>query len=123
MCMQALWLSNMSSVILFYPYLKASFATPVKQVLGATMEFKTTLKGARRGGLELRVYGMPVLIVIINFVTFVIGLATLDAQINAAKGALSAPRLCCLEAVFERLRCRPVHVCVPTHMGWVQELV
>jgi hypothetical protein len=46
--MQALWLANTSSVILFYPYLKASFLVPIKQILGLTMEFKTTLKGGRQ---------------------------------------------------------------------------
>lgn len=76
----------MSSVILFWPYLKASFMTPLKQVLGATMEFKTTLKGANTGGLDLKVFGIPTLIVIANAVTFIIGASTLDAQINAAKG-------------------------------------
>lgn len=78
----------MSSVILFWPYLKASFNTPIKQVLGATMEFKTTLKGSGRGGIDFKVFGVPMLIVALNFVTFVIGAATLDAQINAAKGVM-----------------------------------
>ena len=76
----------MSSVLLFWPYLKASFQTPVKQVLGATMEFKTPLKGANRGGLDLKVFGVPMLIIILNVITFIIGAVTLDAQINAAKG-------------------------------------
>lgn len=83
----------MSSVIFFWPYLKASFATPVKQVLGATMEFKTTLKGANRGGLDLKVFGVPTLIILANVVTFIIGAVTLDAQINAAKGALEHTHL------------------------------
>jgi hypothetical protein len=80
----------MSSVIFFWPYLKAAFATPVKQVLGATMEFKTTLKGANSGGVDLKVYGVPCLIIIANIVTFIIGAVTLDAQINAAKGSASS---------------------------------
>lgn len=89
--LQALWLSNMSSVLLFWPYLKASFSTPIKQVLGATMEFKTTLKGANKGGLDLKVFGIPCLIILANIVTFIIGAVTLDAQINAAKGV---PTVC-----------------------------
>lgn len=50
------------------------------------MEFKTTLKGANRGGLDLKVFGVPMLIIILNVITFIIGAVTLDAQINAAKG-------------------------------------
>ena len=84
--MQALWLANCSNVILFYPYFKASFLTPVKQVLGQTMEFKTTLKGANNSGFSLRTFGPAVLLFIINVVTFVAGALSLDANINAAKG-------------------------------------
>lgn len=83
--LQALWLANISSVILFYPYLKASFLTPVKQVLGQTMEFKTTLKGGNNGGFNLRTFGPALIITILNIVTFSVGLATLDTNINAAK--------------------------------------
>lgn len=95
--LQALWLANMSSVILFWPYLKASFMTPIKQMLGRTMEFKTTLKGANTRDFSLKVYGMPLLILAINIVSFLIGVITLDTQINAAKvrpvpGALIRPR-------------------------------
>ena len=84
-CLQALWLANMSSVILFWPYLKASFMTPVKQLLGRTMEFKTTLKGAGAGAFSFKVYGMPIIIIIVNVASFLIGVITLDTQINAAK--------------------------------------
>jgi hypothetical protein len=83
---QALWLANMSSVIFFWPYLKSSFNTPIKQILGQTMEFKTTLKGTSSGGFEFKVYGMAIIILAINATTFIIGIVTLDAQINAAKG-------------------------------------
>jgi hypothetical protein len=83
--LQALWLANMSSVILFYPYLKNSFLTPIKQVLGQTMEFKTTLKGGNNGGFNFRTFGPALLITVLNIVTFSVGLATLDKNINAAK--------------------------------------
>lgn len=82
--MQALWLANMSSVILFWPYLKASFMTPIKQFLGQTMEFKTTLKGANVRDFSFKVYGMPIFILAVNIVTFIIGITNLDTQINAA---------------------------------------
>jgi hypothetical protein len=83
--LQALWLANISSVLLFYPYLKNSFLTPIKQVLGQTMEFKTTLKGGNAGGFNLRTFGPALIIVILNIVTFSVGLATFDTNINAAK--------------------------------------
>lgn len=83
---QALWLANCSSVLLFYPYLKNSFLTPIKQVLGQTMEFKTTLKGSNASGFSLRTFGPAILIVILNVATFSVGLSSIDANINAAKG-------------------------------------
>lgn len=82
--MQALWLANMSSVILFWPYLKASFMTPVKQFLGQTMEFKTTLKGANTRDFSFKVYGMPIFILTLNVVTFIIGMSYFNTRINAA---------------------------------------
>ena len=83
--LQALWLANCSSVILFYPYLKASFFTPVKQLLGQTMEFKTTLKGGNSSNFSLRTFGPAIIIVVLNIVTFSVGLARFDVNINAAK--------------------------------------
>ena len=83
--MQALWLANCSSVLLFYPYLKASILTPIKQALGQTMEFKTTLKGANSAAFSLRTFLPALIIVVVNAVTLGFGLATLDASINAAQ--------------------------------------
>ena len=83
---QALWLANTSSVILFYPYLKAALFTPVKQLLGRTMEFKTTLKGNAARAHSFRFIGPAILITLINLGTFIAGAATLRASVNAAQG-------------------------------------
>lgn len=82
---QALWLANTSSVILFYPYLKASFLTPVKQMLGKTMEFKTTLKGAAARAQSFKVIGPALLISLINIATFFTGIVTFNVSVNAAQ--------------------------------------
>jgi Glycosyl hydrolase family 9 len=82
---QALWLANMSSMILFWPYLKAAINTPIKQMMGRTMVFKTTLKGAAAKVASLKTLGAPLLIVIVNVVTFIIGIAHFRIEVNAAQ--------------------------------------
>jgi hypothetical protein len=82
---QALWLANMSSMILFWPYLKAAINTPIKQLMGRTMVFKTTLKGAAAKVASLKTLGAPLLIVLINVVTFIVGIANFRVSVNAAQ--------------------------------------
>lgn len=84
--LQALWLANNSSVILFWPYLKASIFTPIKSMMGRAMEFKTTLKGAAAHNASLKVLGPSILIVIINVVTFILGIVNFRVAVNAAQG-------------------------------------
>ena len=82
--MQALWFANISSMMLFYPYLKASILTPVKQMLGLTAQFKTTLKGGAKGvRAGLKVCIPAAIIVFINVATIIIGAITFEAQVNA----------------------------------------
>jgi hypothetical protein len=82
---QALWLANTSSVILFYPYLKAAILTPIKQMLGKTMEFKTTLKGSAARVQSFKVIGPAALISAINIATFFAGVITFNIAVNAAQ--------------------------------------
>jgi hypothetical protein len=82
---QALWLANTSSVILFYPYLKAAILTPIKQMLGKTMEFKTTLKGSAARVQSFKVIGPALLISVINIATFLAGIITFNIAVNAAQ--------------------------------------
>lgn len=84
--MQALWLANNSSVILFWPYLKASIFTPIKSLMGRTMVFKTTLKGAAAHNASLKVLGPSILIVLVNAVTFLLGIVNFRVAVNAAQG-------------------------------------
>jgi hypothetical protein len=90
---QALWLANTSSVILFYPYLKAAILTPIKQMLGRTMEFKTTLKGAAARAQSFKVIGPALLITMINIATLITGVASFKASVNAAQVRASQPFL------------------------------
>ena len=83
--MQALWLANNSSVILFWPYLKASIFTPVKALMGKTMVFKTTLKGAAAHNASLKVLWPAILIAIINIVSLILGVVNFRASVNAAQ--------------------------------------
>ena len=83
--LQALWLANASSVILFYPYLKAAILTPIKQLLGKTMEFKTTLKGAAARAQSFKVIGPALVITAINLGTLITGAVTFRASVNAAE--------------------------------------
>ena len=73
-------------MILFYPYLKAALFTPVKQLLGRTMEFKTTLKGSAARAHSFKFIGPALLIVLLNLVTFIAGAVTFQASVNAAQG-------------------------------------
>lgn len=82
---QALWLANNSSVILFWPYLKASIFTPVKALMGKTMVFKTTLKGAAAHNASLKVLWPAILISIINIVSLILGVVNFRASVNAAQ--------------------------------------
>ena len=84
--LQALWLANNSSVILFWPYLKASIFTPIKSMMGRAMEFKTTLKGAAAHNASLKVLGPSILIVLVNVVTFILGIVNYRVAVNAAQG-------------------------------------
>ena len=83
--LQALWLANTSSVILFYPYLKASMFTPIKQLLGRTMVFKTTLKGAAARAESFKLFAPAALISAVNIATFIAGVATFNISVNAAQ--------------------------------------
>ena len=83
--LQALWLANNSSVILFWPYLKASIFTPVKAMLGRTMVFKTTLKGAAAHNASLKVLWPAMLIALINVVSLILGIVNFRASVNAAQ--------------------------------------
>jgi hypothetical protein len=84
--LQALWLANNSSVILFWPYLKASINTPIKQMLGKTMEFKTTLKGAAAHAASLKTLGPAFLVSFINIGTLILGVVKFNIAVNAAQG-------------------------------------
>jgi hypothetical protein len=84
--LQALWLANNSSVILFWPYLKASILTPIKSMLGRTMVFKTTLKGAAARNASLKVLGPSLVLVLINSVALLLGLINFNVAVNAAQG-------------------------------------
>jgi hypothetical protein len=44
--LRALWLANIGTSILFWPYLKAALFTPWKQISGKGLAFKSTSKGA-----------------------------------------------------------------------------
>jgi membrane-bound metal-dependent hydrolase YbcI (DUF457 family) len=83
--LQALWLANTSSVILFYPYLKASFFTPIKQILGLTQEFKTTLKGKAQNKLALKILLPAAIITLINVAIFIVGAFSFRLFVNAAQ--------------------------------------
>jgi hypothetical protein len=78
------------------------------QVLGATMEFKTTLKGGGAGALHLKSF-LPALVVLaINAVTFIVGAVTLDATINAAKVRRGRARLACDADADDSVICRSI---------------
>ena len=44
--LRALWLANIGTSILFWPYLKAALFTPYKAIVGQGLTFKATSKGA-----------------------------------------------------------------------------
>lgn len=43
---RALWLANIGTSIMFWPYAKAALQTPFKQLMGKGLTFKATSKGA-----------------------------------------------------------------------------
>ena len=44
---RALWLANIGTTIMFWPYAKAALQTPIKQLMGKGLTFKATSKGTR----------------------------------------------------------------------------
>ena len=77
----------MSTTILFYPYLKASILTPIKQILGITAVFKTTMKG-KVGGVNIGVaknFVPAAIFVLLNIAVVIVGAVTFEASVNAAQ--------------------------------------
>lgn len=75
---------QVSVTILWWPYLKASLFTPIKQLRGRALVFKSTAKGS--GGAAsagFRTLGPSALLVLINIICIIVGLVTFDAAVNA----------------------------------------
>lgn len=84
---RALWLSNVATTILFWPYLKASILTPMKQVFGrGGATFKATAKGGgKASSATLKEIGPSILLTLGCLIAFIAGLSDFNANVNAPK--------------------------------------
>jgi hypothetical protein len=75
---------QISVTILWWPYLKASLFTPIQQLRGRALVFKSTAKGSgEAASAGLRTLGPSALLVLINVICIIVGLATFDPAVNA----------------------------------------
>lgn len=82
----ALWLSNVGTTILFWPYLKAAVTSPYKALAGKGLTFKATAKGsgAARSGVIASLWPSALLLVL-SLMALIVGLLDFDVRVNAPK--------------------------------------
>jgi hypothetical protein len=82
---RALWLANIGTSIMFWPYFKAALFTPFKQLAGKGMTFKSTSKGGRRSSVSLKEIGPSLLLTMASLFAFICGLTDFNVNVNAPK--------------------------------------
>jgi hypothetical protein len=82
---RALWLANVGTSILFWPYFKAALFTPFKQLGGKGLTFKATSKGGGRASVSLKEIGPSLLLVVLSVIAFIFGIWNFDINVNAPK--------------------------------------
>jgi endoglucanase len=82
----ALWLSNVGTTILFWPYLKAAVTSPYKAFAGKGLTFKATAKGssAARSGVIASLWPSALLLAL-SLMALIVGLLDFDVRVNAPK--------------------------------------
>lgn len=82
----ALWLSNVATTLMFWPFLKASLFTPLKSCIGRGLTFKSTQKGSGHGSnASLKELGPSMLIVLLSLIAMVVGFYDFNIHVNAPK--------------------------------------
>lgn len=82
---RALWLANVGTTILFWPYFKAALFTPMKQLRGQGLAFKATSKGGSKASVSLKEIGPSLLLVCLSLLAFICGIWDFDINVNAPK--------------------------------------
>ena len=82
---RALWLANVGTSIMFWPFGKAALLTPFKQIAGKGLTFKSTSKGAQRSSVSLKEIGPSLLLVLLSILAFLCGIVDFDINVNAPK--------------------------------------
>jgi Glycosyl hydrolase family 9 len=88
---RALWLANVGTSIMFWPYFKAALFTPIKQLGGKGLTFKATSKGGAKQAVTLKEIGPSLLLVFLSLVSLLFGLVgvggrgSFDINVNAPK--------------------------------------
>lgn len=82
---RALWLANVGTSILFWPYFKAALFTPMKQLGGKGLTFKATSKGSSKSSVSLKEIGPSLLLVLLSLLAFICGIWDFDINVNAPK--------------------------------------
>lgn len=82
---RALWLANIGTSIMFWPYGKAALLTPFKQIAGKGLTFKSTSKGAQRSSVSLKEIGPSLLLVLLSVLAFLCGIVDFNINVNAPK--------------------------------------
>jgi cellulose synthase/poly-beta-1,6-N-acetylglucosamine synthase-like glycosyltransferase len=81
----ALWLSNVAVCIMFWQFMKAALLTPLARCMGGEVSFKTTKKGNVRSSISYGDILPSAVIVLMSFVSLVVGLIDFDVKANAPK--------------------------------------
>lgn len=82
---RALWLANVGTSIMFWPFGKAAMLTPFKQIAGKGLTFKSTSKGAQRSSISLKEIGPSLLLVLLSILAFLCGIVDFNINVNAPK--------------------------------------
>ena len=82
---RALWLANVGTSILFWPYFKAALFTPMKQLGGKGLTFKATSKGGAKSSVSLKEIGPSLLLVVLSVLAFICGIWDFNVNVNAPK--------------------------------------
>ena len=81
----ALWLSNMATTIMFWPFLKAALFTPIKSCLGQGLTFKSTQKGGMAASASFKELGPSSFLVLMSLMALIVGFLDFNVNVNAPK--------------------------------------